>query len=72
MRALGFGPGAPLVTDQPTGRLQYFCLEAAAGDDEVVLVHADTYGGAVAHANIDECRGWSRGGPLGTTLIRPV
>jgi hypothetical protein len=27
-------------------------LEAAAGDDEVVLVDADTYGGAVAQANI--------------------
>jgi hypothetical protein len=31
-----------------------FALEAVAGDDEVVLVDADTYGVAVAHANIQE------------------
>jgi hypothetical protein len=29
-------------------------LEAAARDDEVPLVDADTYGDAVAHANIHE------------------
>ena len=29
-------------------------LEAGAGDDEILPVDADTYGGAVAHANIQE------------------
>jgi hypothetical protein len=41
----------------PTSRLDAsinLALEAAAGDDEVVLVDADAYGGAVAHANIQE------------------
>jgi len=30
-------------------------FEAAAAGGEVLLVDADTYGGAVAHANIQEC-----------------
>jgi hypothetical protein len=29
-------------------------LEVVAGDDEVVLVDADTYGGAIAHATMQE------------------
>ena len=53
----------------PTSRLDAsinLALEAAARDDEVVLVDADTYGGAVAHANIQEPRRkrpWDKGRP---------
>jgi hypothetical protein len=48
-------------------------LEAVAGDDEVVLVDADTYGGTVAHATIQELhRNPCSPGPVGsgtTTLL---
>jgi hypothetical protein len=51
VRAPGFGRLLP------TSRLDAsinLALEAAAGDDEILPVDADTYGGAVAHANIQE------------------
>ena len=53
-------------------------FEAAAAGGEVLLVDADTYGGAVAHANIQECHRTpfmsrlGRRGPVGagkTTLL---
>jgi hypothetical protein len=63
--APGFGRGHRLL---PTSRLDVssnLALEAAAGDDEVVLVDADTYSGTVAHANLHEHQGSLSSEPAG-------
>ena len=56
LSAPGFGRGHRLLPTSRLGASSNLALEAAAGDEEVVLVDADTYGGAVAHVNIQICR----------------
>jgi hypothetical protein len=46
--------GGALLPDQLAERLYQACLGAAAAGGEVLLADADSYGGAIAHANIQE------------------
>jgi hypothetical protein len=52
--APGFGRGRRLFQTSRLDASINLALEAAAGDDEALLVDADTYGGAVAHTNLQE------------------
>jgi hypothetical protein len=57
LSAPGFGRGHCLSQTSRLDASINLALEAATGDDEVLLVDADTYGGAAAHANIQDTIG---------------
>jgi hypothetical protein len=52
--APGFGRGRRLFQTSWLNASIKLAFEAAAAGGEVLLVHADTYGGAVAHTKIHE------------------